>query len=53
MKRVLLALALLGMTTGVASAQYADTLGVFILHAPPGLAYSVDPPADGGVVRCG
>jgi hypothetical protein len=48
MKRVLLALALLGMTTGVAMADINDLSGgVFILHAPPGLAYSVDPPTGG------
>ena len=52
MKRVLLALALLGMMTLPAMAQEdpdAAVLGagVLILHAPPGLAFSSDGPADG------
>jgi hypothetical protein len=49
MNRVILALVMLGMATGAAMAQnpYDLTGGVFILHAPPGLSYSLDPPADG------
>jgi len=40
MKRVLLALALVGMTAGAAWAQIGD--GAFILHHPPGLVYTSD-----------
>ena len=44
MKRVLLALALVGLMGGVAAAdQYDLTGGVLILHAPPGLTYTTDP----------
>jgi hypothetical protein len=41
MKRVLLALALVGMTAGAAMAQGVGD-GVFILHHPPGLVYTTD-----------
>ena len=45
MKRVLLALALVGMTAGAAMAQDPTDLsdGVFICHHPPGLMYTSDP----------
>jgi hypothetical protein len=48
MKRMLLTLALFGMTAGAAMADPLDlTGGVFILHAPPGIDYTVDPPPEG------
>ncbi|MBM3317404.1 MAG: hypothetical protein FJY75_06085 [Candidatus Eisenbacteria bacterium] len=49
MRRVLLALAVMGLVTGAAIAQPATDLGggVFIAHAPAGLVYSSDPPAEG------
>ncbi len=52
MKRVLLALALLGMMTLPAMAQEDPdaavlSAGVLILHAPPGLAFSSDEPVGG------
>ena len=49
MKRVLLALALLGLVSVGASAQLQTDLsgGVFIAHHPAGLLYSSDPPAEG------
>lgn len=46
MRRVLLALAVMGLVTGAAYAQDL-TGGVFIAHSVPGLAYSTDAPAGG------
>ena len=44
MKKVLLALVLLGLGTGVALANPNDLAnGVFITHYPPGLLYTTDP----------
>lgn len=44
MKRVLLALALVGLGAGVAVADPNDLSdGVFIAHYPPGIVYTIDP----------
>lgn len=49
MRRVLLALAVMGLVTGAAFAQPATDLngGVMIAHHPAGLVYSTDPPVGG------
>jgi len=51
MKRVLLALALLGLAVGMASAQHDLTDGVFIAHWNPAIAWSSDAPAEGWCQR--
>jgi hypothetical protein len=44
MKRVLLALALIGLGAGIACAQPTNLAGgVFITHYPPGIVYTIDP----------
>lgn len=50
MRRVLLALAFMGLVTGAA---YADlSAGVFLAHHPAGLVYTIDTPTGGWCAQC-
>jgi hypothetical protein len=51
MRRVLLALAIMGLVTGAAYAQDL-TGGVFIAHHPAGLTFTTDTPAGGWCAQC-